>query len=431
MTFPKINPQQYPPRLWAMTGRPGSGKSTFATQMRSPLLVVDADHRFGEVVGLAAGDVYRLSDAASDNVNADAIAQLLNANMPGMAVGTIVVDSLTAILRPLIVGAIMDKDAGRSKNLMAGWKDKALAMSLLQDTVTKWGCDVLWIYHIGEARDAQAREVVRPSISKTELARLVRSLNLQLEIVVEDGRRGVKVTWARRGRPGVTLWDETGGWMGMPEKIEQAVYGGLSPEDQDGIERATPAVFASPETAMAWGVEQGAFEALQHARNAYEKLKREKSPNTAQEMAALWVADVQERLARSQGAPAGVGDDTSVEAGAQSTPAEASDQSSVNDQATQLPLPGGDGLPDWVYRARDEAAKAADAADPEKSAVVRGLLKAWADKYGRERTGAFIRAVFRVEPEELTRPMCRWLTRQHDATQLMSELGIDNGSQGG
>ena len=416
MTFPKINPQQYPPRLWAMTGRPGSGKSTFATQMRSPLLVVDADHRFGEVVGLAAGDVYRLSDAASDNVNADAIAQLLNANMPGMAVGTIVVDSLTAILRPLIVGAIMDKDAGRSKNLMAGWKDKALAMSLLQDTVTKWGCDVLWIYHIGEARDAQAREVVRPSISKTELARLVRSLNLQLEIVVEDGRRGVKVTWARRGRPGVTLWDETGGWMGMPEKIEQAVYGGLSPEDQDGIERATPAVFASPETAMAWGVEQGAFEALQHARNAYEKLKREKSPNTAQEMAALWVADVQERLARSQGALAGVGDDTSVEASA---------QGGANGQ------PGGDGLPDWVYRARDEAAKAADAADPEKSAVVRGLLKAWADKYGRERTGAFIRAVFRVEPEELARPMYRWLTRQHDAAQLMSELGIDNGSQGG
>jgi len=94
-------------------------------------------------------------------------------------------------------------------------------------------------------------------------------------------------------------------------------------------------------------------------------------------------------------------------------------------------LPGGDGLPDWVYRARDEAAKAADAADPEKSAVVRGLLKAWADKYGRERTGAFIRAVFRVEPEELARPMYRWLTRQHDAAQLMSELGIDNGSQGG
>ena len=44
------------------------------------------------------------------------------------------------------------------------------------------------------------------------------------------------------------------------------------------------------------GLEQGAFNALQHSRNAYEKLLREQAPRDAQEMAALWVAEVGRRL---------------------------------------------------------------------------------------------------------------------------------------
>jgi hypothetical protein len=296
MAFKKMTKRQYPPRLWALVGFPGSGKSTLATQMRTPILVVDADHRFDEVLDLAAGDVYELSGAPSDNVNADAIARILGARMPGAAVGTIVVDSLTAIITPLIVQAMADKDQGRVKSLAAAFRTKALAMRQLQDAVTRWGCDVLWIYHVDKARDAQANEVVRASISQTELARLTRSINLQLRIVQEGERRGVRVVWARRGRSGVTLWDESGTWAGMPERIEQAVYDGLSPAEQDRLEQ-DPGFFPNPETAIAWGAEQGAFEALQHARNAYHKLRREKKPKDARGMTKLWKADVQRRLA--------------------------------------------------------------------------------------------------------------------------------------
>jgi adenylylsulfate kinase-like enzyme len=45
---------QYPPRLWTLAGFPGSGKSTFAAQMRPPLLAIDADRRFSEVLNLRA-----------------------------------------------------------------------------------------------------------------------------------------------------------------------------------------------------------------------------------------------------------------------------------------------------------------------------------------------------------------------------------------
>ena len=42
MGFTKMGKPQYPPRLWTLAGFPGSGKSTFSTQMRSPLLAIDA-----------------------------------------------------------------------------------------------------------------------------------------------------------------------------------------------------------------------------------------------------------------------------------------------------------------------------------------------------------------------------------------------------
>lgn len=297
MPFATFDPAQYPRRLWGLVGFPGSGKSTFAARMRAPLLAIDADHRFSEVVSLA-GRVYRLSEAPADNVTPERIAERLRANMPGADVATIVVDSLTAIMAPIVTETMLEIDAGQHKNRAAAWRDKALAMRLLQDAVTGWGCDVLWIYHLQTGRDANAQEVTTATVSRTELARLTRSINLGLELAEgKDGRRGVKVTWARRGRSGMTLWDESGSWLGMPEAIERAVYDGLTRADQDRIERETPTAFAGPEQAIAWGVDCGAFEVLQHARNAYDQVKASHKPASAADMWALWVAECQARVA--------------------------------------------------------------------------------------------------------------------------------------
>jgi hypothetical protein len=296
MSFKRMSRRKYPRRLWSLFGPPGSGKSTFAAAMRAPILPVDADNRFEEIEPLVAGVVYELSSTPADNVDPDAIARILGENMPRSDVATIVVDSLTAILTPLIASAMVAKDAGRSQNLAAEWRKKALAMRLLQDSLTKWGTDVLWIYHVDTARDAQAQAVTRASISQTELARLTRSINLQLQIVQKGARRGIKIVWARRGRLGMTLWDESGRWIGMPERIEEAVYAGLSQDEQDRLEQ-DPDVFPNPETAIAWAVEEGAFEALAHSRSAYEKLRLERRPGSAREMTALWKDDVRQRLA--------------------------------------------------------------------------------------------------------------------------------------
>lgn len=302
--FKKMMINGYPPRQWALVGYPGSGKSTFAAQMQGPMLVIDADHRFAEVARLATGNVYQLSDDPADNANAERIAGLLKENMAGAGVKTVVIDSLTAILSPLVVEAILGNDAGRNQNRVTAFKDKALAMRLLQDSITGWGVNTLWIYHYRHGLDAKAQQSEQTSISVVELARLRRSLNLQLSVVEHGGRRGVKVDWSRRGRSGLTLWDETGCWRGMPERIEAAVYDGLSQAEQDTMGRQAPTAFSGPADAIAWGFEQGAFDDALHAKNAYDKLKRELVPATAQDMWRLWIADVQRRLAERQTTPA-------------------------------------------------------------------------------------------------------------------------------
>lgn len=295
MPFAKMKPSKYPPRLWSLVGYPGSGKSTFATRMRQPLLPIDADHRFSEVLHLAK-DVYSLSEVPEDNVSADRIAAILPEKMPGSGIETIIVDSLTSIITPLVIQAIMDKDLGREKNLAVAFRTKALAMRQLQDAVTRWGTDVLWLYHLHDARDEKAKEVTKATVSATELVRLTRSINMHLEIVIQDAKRGAKVVWARRGRSGMTLWDESETWENMPERIEAAVYDGLTLGEMDRIELSAPEIFPSSEIAISWAMDQGAFDEIAHARNAYEKIKHERNPTNARQMATLWIADVQHRL---------------------------------------------------------------------------------------------------------------------------------------
>lgn len=292
MSFHEMKVPQYPPRQWAVYGDPGSGKSHFASQMKAPALVIDSDARFTEQLAHAAGAIYQLSDEHADNTDPDAIASLLRDNLPGSGVRTIIVDSLTAILRPKINMAMSDIEHGRVKNKISAFRDKAMAMSLLQDAVASSGADCLWIWHTHESMNAQTiTKVQRASIPETELIRLRRSLNVILKLEVSpDGQRSVLVEWARNGRGGIRLVDKAGGWRGMPELIEVAIYA-------EGVKEGneTPTSFAGPEEAIAWGFEQRCFGAPQHARNAYEKLKKEKQPKLAAECWRLWIEDVQRR----------------------------------------------------------------------------------------------------------------------------------------
>lgn len=296
MAFKPMEVPKYPPRQWAVYGAAGSGKSHFASQMKAPALVIDADARFTEQLPNATGPIYQLSDEQMHNLDPDSIARLLRENLPGSGVRTIVVDSLTAILRPKINAAMSDIEHGRVKNGVAAFRGKAMAMSLLQDAVSSSGADSLWIWHTHKSMNAKAEQKEGASIPETELIRLRRSLNVILKLEVsEDGRRFVLVEWARNGRGGMRLEDKAGGWRGMPELIEAAIYaGGVKTGNE------TPTTFGSRTEAIAWGFEQGCFRATQHAENAYEECKRETAPKSPGEMWAAWIANVNQRIAEAE-----------------------------------------------------------------------------------------------------------------------------------
>lgn len=296
--FKKMAIPQYPPRQWAIYGGAGSGKSHFASQMKGPALVIDSDARFTEQIRNAVGEIYQLSDEHMDNADPNKIVELLKRNLPGSGVRTIVVDSLTAIMRPIINQGLVDAET--TKNKISVWRDKALAMSRMQDAVSSSGCDSLWIWHTHETMDANAKRIMRASIPATEIERLRRSLNAILRVdVTPAGRRTITVEWARNGKSGIMIVDEAGGWRGMPELIEAAMY-------KDGVKESegVPATFANPTMAIAWGNEQGCFRDVRHAQHAYEKCKREAQPTNAAEMRDAWVADVQRRMAeKAAGVP--------------------------------------------------------------------------------------------------------------------------------
>lgn len=295
--FKEMKAPQYPPRQWAIYGDAGSGKSFFASQMKTPALVIDSDARFTEHLAHAVGVIYRLSDEHTDNLDSDEIVSMLNKNMPGSGVRSIIVDSLTAILRPQINAAMSDIEHGRTKNKISAFRGKATTMSQLQDAVSGWGIDSLWIWHTHETMDMQTfKPVTKASIPETELIRLRRSLNAILRVdVAADGQRTVLIEWARNGQSGIRLTDSVGGWKGMPEAIEQAMYA-------QGVKESSsaPARFSGPAEAKAWGFEQGCFRDAIHASNAYEEVKRLVEPKNASEMALAWIANVNERLAEKQ-----------------------------------------------------------------------------------------------------------------------------------
>ena len=167
---------------------------------------------------------------------------------------------------------VIDNDKGRNRNQIAAFKTKALAMRQLQDAVTRWGTDCLWIYHLQDSRDAKAKEITRSSVSETELARLKRCLNMQLEIVQESsdpqskrgirlfGREKVEVVWlfGMKAAVGITC----------PARVEAAVYDGLTKQEQDKIAASTPTLFKSPDAAYDWAIQQKVFENAEQAKES-------------------------------------------------------------------------------------------------------------------------------------------------------------------
>ena len=114
-----------------------AGKSTLASKMRNKGkfgVIVDADQRFDEVVEDNMQFV-PLSDSVSDMVDPKKIYDICHDSMPNNDVGLFVVDSVTAILEPIILQIQRDIEEKKSRGAR-GYKAKADAMKYLQAGLT-------------------------------------------------------------------------------------------------------------------------------------------------------------------------------------------------------------------------------------------------------------------------------------------------------
>ena len=297
MAFTNLKKQTQQRRMWALVGRAGAGKSTFLTQCRGPLVIADPDGRFNEVARLCAEEVLGISDRPADHHDPLQIARLLDDGMPNLKAGTIALDSMTAILAPIVARVQEEIDRGEHKNKAAAWKPKAQAVKIIQDALAKWGADVMIVYHEQESLNGEGKMHTVNTVSPLEEARLMRSLNATIRLAKDGRGRYAEVVWCRSGRTG-RVYDEAGMWKGVPDRLDALMWSNLTASEQavaDGKE--PPAHFTNPQDAWQWGFAQGCFRDMHHAENAYNELKREKKPQDAGAMRTLWVADVQRRVA--------------------------------------------------------------------------------------------------------------------------------------
>ena len=54
-------------------------------------------------------------------------------------------------------------------------------------------------------------------------------------------------------------------------------------------------VFNSPQHALSWSVEEGAFQSIEEAQKIYGLVKQNCQPTNAKEMAAFWQAEIRDR----------------------------------------------------------------------------------------------------------------------------------------
>ena len=224
-TFGSFKKTKYPPRQWGLVGFAGTGKSTFLAQLLQPLLVIDADGRFHEIADKCR-DPLTLSDNPNDHRDGLAIATALQgAELSG--IGTIVLDSITPILRLSIAMGMTKNERGEGpKNKVAAFQDKANQLRLIQDSMVRPGVDSVIVWHYEKGRDDKGQEQKNQTISRTEGERLLRSMNAIIALDKDEntGQRLAKVTWSRAGRRGIVIPDTEGFWRGVPERIEAALY---------------------------------------------------------------------------------------------------------------------------------------------------------------------------------------------------------------
>ena len=294
------------PRHWGLVAPAEAGKSTFLTAMGSPVLIADADNRSEEVAFLM-DEIYPLFDADDFNnyKDPDVVARAIKevAAHPTFRGGIVAIDSITTIMEPIVAEAMSANKRGENTNQMSAFEPKARAMRQLTNACVATGLDFAIIYHTKQSSMARGRNtetIERTTLTPVEEARMIKSLNAVIELGQDQRGRYALIRNCRvRGAVGAKFYDTTGFWKGVPEAIDAHIVKAKRDQISGGKQEQETGrpKWAGMADAFAWGMEVGAYNDEVHASNAWDKLKKEKSPSSFNEMAQLFWEDTNRRLA--------------------------------------------------------------------------------------------------------------------------------------
>lgn len=268
------------PRRWCIYGPAGSGKSTLIPALLQPVLVIDADQRIAEIVNQMADvpNLYSFSENPEDHTDIERICELIKTEVNECDARSIVVDSLTTLINPIIQKALLEAKDPDTKNRSSPYVRKSALLKMLQDTLTQTGRDIFYIWH-KERGNFNGQDEWKHTVSEYERERLRRSSNAMLETFVEGGKFGIRIDWSRAGLQDVTFRDKEGFWEGIPEQIDAALA-------------AEAPRFPNRRKAIEWGVKQGRFASFEESQSRYLEIKEKFSPKTASEMFRRWEQEV-------------------------------------------------------------------------------------------------------------------------------------------
>lgn len=113
-------------------------------------------------------------------------------------------------------------------------------------------------------------------------------------------------------KPGKEVADVLVKWLGgesAPAEAKKDVPKPVMPAGKKSAEgeavttegwNADPKTFMDVGSALKWGMDSKVFSHMNHCQNAYDKVKAEKKPETAAAMWALWIQEVNDRVAASK-----------------------------------------------------------------------------------------------------------------------------------
>lgn len=283
-----------PKLLVQLYGPSGSGKTLLASKMPGSKLVFDADGRFMDQAS-EDDEIYFAYETAAENMKITNITAALSQTVAGSDIANIIIDTMTTPFQDLIDS--VEKMTGRPAKT-----HKASVMKGLRRELFGYNKNVLVIFHTHVHGDGMSSNTTEgKTLSDIELGRFDMFTNMTLKVMIDQntGQRGVLVERNRFGHSGITVWDDTGRWDGFWEKLQAEVYKGLTRADMDKIASSTPTTFADKAAAWAWGMEQGCFNDVLHAKNAMAEMESttEIAPD---ELWGAWVVEVQRRVAEKK-----------------------------------------------------------------------------------------------------------------------------------